>query len=266
MQDKIMEIIQQLDGTMGVYISDFAGKKQFTYNTAEVFPSASLIKVPILVELFLRNFKQEFSLDDVIELTNDDIVGGAGVIQHLSAREYTIRDLATLMIIQSDNTATNVLIDFLGVDRINATIQELGLEDTYSSGKLMVVPHPYPRRSSTSPRDMAQLFRLLGEGKIHSWLLCDRILDILKKQMLNDMIPKYLPLAEGEETVGKPAAAAVAHKTGGITGVVHDAGIVYNPVRDFIIVGMCKGLKDENAGVEAIAKIARIAYDEMVRG
>lgn len=264
MQEKIMEIIQSVDGTMGVYIEDFAQTKRFVYNEEMVFPSASLIKVPILVELFLRNFRGEFSMDDVLTISNDDIVGGAGVIQHLSTRQYTLRDLATLMIIQSDNTATNVLIDFLGVDRINETIQDLGLKETYSSGKLMVVPHPYPRRSSTSPRDMAKLLRLLGEGQIHSWLLCDRILDIMKKQMLNDLVPRYLPQWLGEETVGKPGAIAIAHKTGEISGVLHDAAIVYHPVRDFIVVGMSMGLKDANQGLEAIAQIAKIAFDEMV--
>lgn len=264
MREKILELIESVDGTFGVYIEDFARTKRFVYNEELVFPSASLIKVPILVELFLQNFNREFSMDDLLTVSADDMVGGAGVIQFLSARQYAIRDLATLMIIQSDNTATNVLIDLLGVDRINETIQQLGLKDTYSSGKLMVVPHPYPRRSSTSPRDMATLLRLLGEGKIHSWLLCDRILEILKKQMMNDMIPRYLPRWLGEETAGKPSSIAIAHKTGDITGVLHDAAIVYHPARDFIVVGMSMGLKDENQGMEAIARIAKIAFDEMV--
>lgn len=264
MEAKIMDIISQVDGTCGICIEDFTGAKRFSYNEDIVFPSASLIKVPILVELFLRNFRKEFSLDDHILVSNDDIVGGAGLIQHLSIREYTLLDLATLMIIQSDNTATNVLVDFLGIDRINETIQNLGLTNTYSSGKLMVVPHPYPRKSETSPRDMAALFRLLGEGKIHSWLLCERILEILKKQKFNDIIPKYL-MGEEEGAVGKPKSVAIAHKTGGISGVRHDAGIVYTPVRDFIIVGLTKDLRDVNAGMEAISRIARIVYDEMVQ-
>lgn len=262
MQAKVMEIIQGIEGTIGIYIEDFAGTQQFTYNADVVFPSASLIKVPILVDLMIRNYQKEFSLDDIITVKSDDIVGGAGVIQYLTGREYSIRDLATLMIIQSDNTATNVLVDLLGVERINQTIENLGLKDTYASGKLMVVPNPYPRRSTTSPQDMARLFRLLGEGKVHSWLVSERILAILKQQMLNEMIPKYLPQS-ADDVVGKPYGIAVAHKTGNITGVMHDVGIVYTPVRDFIMIGMCKGLTDENAGVEAIARIARIAYDEM---
>ena len=264
MQEKIMQIIESVEGTLGVVIEDFAGVNKFSYNADIAFPSASLIKVPILVDLMIRNYQKEFSLDDLLQIKSDDIVGGAGVIQHLSLREYSIRDLATLMIIQSDNTATNVLLDFLGVDRVNQTIEQLGLKDTYSSGKLMVVPNPYPRRSSTSPHDMTQLFRLLGEGKVHSWLVSERILDILKKQMFNDMIPKYLPQPD-DAIAGKPCSVAVAHKTGSISGVMHDAGIVYTPVRDFIIAVLCKGLADENAGMEAVAKIARIAYEEMAK-
>lgn len=263
MQEKILEIINSLVGTIGIQIEDFAGTKTFTFNADEVFPSASLIKVPILVDLMIRNYQKEFSLDEVITVTSDDIVGGAGVIQFLTRREYSVRDLATLMIIQSDNTATNVLVDLLGVERINQTIENLGLKDTYSSGKLMVVPNPYPRRSTTSPRDMAHLFRLLGEGKVHSWLVSERILAILKQQMLNEMIPKYLPQPT-DDVAGKPSGIAIAHKTGNISGVMHDAGIVYTPVRDFIMVAMCKGLADETAAIEAIARIARIAYDEMV--
>ncbi len=266
MHEQIMKIIEELAGTIGVYIEDFAGTRGFTYNEGAIFPSASIIKIPILVELFLRNFAKDFALDDVITISNDDIVGGSGIIQHLSLREYTLRDLAKLMIIQSDNTATNVIVDLLGVERINETIQKLGLVDTYSSGKLMVIPHPYPRVSSTTPQDMALLLRLLGEGKIHSWLLCNRVLEIMQAQMLNEMIPKYLPHGNTEDTVGKPDAMTVAHKTGGITGVVHDVGIIYNPIKDFIFVGMCKDLQDENAGMEAIAQIARIAYNEMVYG
>lgn len=263
MDEKIMKIIADLDGTVGVYIEDFTGTKGFTHQEGLVFPSASIIKIPILVTLFLRNFAGEFSLDQKINITEDDLVGGAGVLQYLENRQYTIRDLATLMIIQSDNTATNLLIDFLGVDEINQTIKNLGLHDTYLSGKLMVIPHPYPRVSSTTPQDMAYLLRLLGEGKIHSWLLCHRVLEIMKKQMLNDMIPKYISLGSMEATVGKPNPLAIAHKTGAISGVVHDVGIVYHPGRDFIFVGMCKDLANEKQGIEAIAKIAKIAYDEM---
>lgn len=263
MDENIMKIIADLDGTMGVYIEDFRGTKGFTYNEGLVFPSASIIKLPILIELFLRNFAGELSLDQKINLTEDDLVGGAGILQYLSNRQFTLRDLAILMIIQSDNTATNLLVDFLGVDQINQTIQNLGLQDTYLSGKLMVIPHPYPRVSSTTPQDMAYLLRLLGEGKIHSWLLCQRVLEIMKKQMLNDIIPKYISLGWTEETVGKPSPLAIAHKTGAISGVIHDVGIIYNPGRDFIFVGMSKDLTDEKRGMEAIAQIAKIAYDQM---
>ncbi|WP_348775016.1 serine hydrolase [Psychrobacillus sp. NEAU-3TGS] len=127
--DKINQLTEQSKGIWGIVIEDLYGDERWELNGDELFYAASVIKVPIMVAVFSAVERDEISLTAEIILKEDDFVGGSGVIQHLTpGTALSICDIVMLMIIQSDNTATNILIDLVGVEPIVQTMKEAGME------------------------------------------------------------------------------------------------------------------------------------------
>jgi len=154
-----------------------------------------------------------------------------------------------LMIIVSDNVAANIAIQRIGIENVNTYMRQLGLRKTVLQRKLM--DFEARRRgldNVTSPRDMADLLQKLAEETMLDKESCEKALAIMKHQQVRDRIPRYLP-----------AGTPVAHKTGEITGIRHDVGVVLGN-RPYIISAMSKDLKDEQKGAEAIARISQAVF------
>jgi len=245
------------------------------YRADEPFPSASTIKVFVLQALLERVAADDAHLDDELVVGADDMVTGSGVLRSLTpGRRYTLRDLATLMIAVSDNTATNVLIEFLGVADVNASIQAHGWTGTYSAGKLQTssaVAAGRPPRSTTTAADLADHFARLWRGELLPPLLTAEAKAIYRKQ-------EYCELGRAIGYDGYLASIGespwrIASKSGSITGVRNDAG-VFEPVTaagaPFVVAVMTKDCVDhrfhaENLGARVVGWAAAAVFERLAR-
>jgi len=249
---KAAEIVDSVDGVFGVVVKDLKTGETFAINDGVAFTQASAIKVQVLVELYRQAAEGEIDLHEVLTLNGSDMVAGAGILRHLSGGKVamTVRDLAVMMIVLSDNTATNILIDLVGMDKVNTTMEDLGMAETRLQRKMMDrQARLEDRENIASPRDAARLLELVHRREIINEASCADIISILA-------LPK-----DGRISRHLPQGTTVANKTGSVTGVVTDIGIVELPGRPFIVAGMINWHNDRDAAEEAIAAVSRLAYD-----
>ena len=250
-ETEVKEIASRVDGVLGVTILDPATGDRISVDAGTVFTQASAIKLPVLVELMRQVEAGEQNLDEVVTLAASDIVPGSGVLQQLTPGKVSLslRDVATLMVTVSDNTATNMIIDRVGMAKVGAEMARLGLASTKLQRKMQDrTAWEENRENLSTPDDQARLLELLYKGGIlsaGSREEIDRILTIPKPGQLRTLLP------EGTK---------VAHKTGTLSGVVVDVGIVYLKDRPFIVSAMGNWLADANEAERAISEIALVAY------
>ncbi|MDU2063493.1 MAG: serine hydrolase [Sporomusaceae bacterium] len=220
-------------------------------NEAESFPSASMIKVPIFYEIMRQVAAGKLDLQESIPLKPQQVVGGAGILMEIRPTSLTIEELANLMIVISDNTATNLLIERLGMAQINETMEQLNLAETRLQRKMMdFTAAQAGRENYSSPRDLVTLFRLIYDGATLPRSICDHMLSVLKRQQVRDKLPFTWP----EEI-------PIAHKTGTLPGAEHDGGILYLPGGPYIVTIMTKNLTFNYEGLMLGARIGKILYE-----
>ena len=248
----IEEIAGEIGGTVAVSVRDVRGGIALDLRADGRLPSASVIKVAILVELMARVDEGEFSLEERALLRDEDKVPGSGVLSMLhEGLEVTLEDLAHLMITVSDNTASNVLIDRLGTEAVNERLRGLGLRKTELGRKF----YDFEARDRgldnwITAREMADLLVLIERRQAVSPAGCEKILAIMRKQQFTDRIPKLLP-----------PDTPVANKTGSITGVCHDVGIIYSPAGPLVLVVLTRGIGQQATAEGGIRHIARVVYE-----
>ncbi len=219
------------NGDVSIVIKDLDMNWSIEYNKDLATPSASLVKIPIMTAYFYAADHGKIKLDDRLELKASEKVDGSGVLKNApSGSTYTIEELIRLAITRSDNTAANMLIDAMGLDRLNGYFARFGLKATNLSRKMM----DFKSRKAgvenyTTASDMALLLEQLYRGKRLSRSSSKKCLALLSEQKINDRIPKRLPYN-----------TTVAHKTGLENGVCHDAGIVYTGKGNFLICVLTK--------------------------
>lgn len=254
----IAQINRELDGTMGVAILDLTNGRTLLLNSDAVFAQASSIKVAVLAELYCQQQQSDEGkpgksrLTDLYTVNADDLVADSFIMGGLTpgVTRVTNRDLATFMVAVSDNSATNVLIDRVGTDNVNAMLASLGLTHTRLQRKMMDIKAAQAGRENLStPREMMTLLADLYQGKVLNKTLTDDFFKVLSTPKASD-IPRNIP----DDVV-------IANKPGELAGVRNDVGIVFVPNRPFVIVVMTAYLKRERDGNEAIARIAGAAYD-----
>ncbi len=230
----------------------------------EPFVAASTIKVPILVALYDAAARGELRLDELCRLTPEDQVTGSGVLQLLSAGvRLPLRDVAELMITVSDNTATNMILDRVGTERVNACMQSLGLRRTRVWRKLQVIPAAIAEPNTVTAAELARLLELLARGRAVSWDASRRMVATLKRQQINDALPSRLPAPEdgGDPAVGALPQWELAHKTGGIVGHQHDVGLLYLPRRTVLVCVLTRNCGSAREARGLIAEVGRAVFD-----
>lgn len=248
----IEEIAAEIGGVIAVAVRDISRGRALDLRPEEVFPSASVIKVPILVELMARVEAGELRLDQRVRLRDADRVDGSGVLPMLhEGLELTLEDLAHLMITVSDNTASNMLIDLLGCDRINARLAGLGLTRTQLQRKF----YDFEAREKgldnwATAAELADLLVGIERREVVSAAASERMLAIMKRQQFDGKIPKLLP--PGTE---------VANKTGTISTANHDIGIIYAPDGPLALAVLTRDIAASAVAEGGIRHIARLAYD-----
>ncbi|MFH1453063.1 MAG: serine hydrolase [Armatimonadota bacterium] len=246
---EVSTLIKGVKAKFGIAVTDLNKKNLFLYNADEVFPAASIIKIPILIELLCQVQKKKNNLKKRDTLKNSDKVGGSGVLQFMdNDLKPTVLDLAKLMIIISDNTATNMLIDILGMDAVNKMMRSLGIVKTVLGRKLHIDPKALTSKNFATPRDIMILLEKIYDKNFMQPKYRDMALNILSEQQYNDKI-----------SADFPEDVKFAHKTGEINSVRSDAGIVLNKDNPFIIVVLTKNVENIKKVDQIISKIGLLA-------
>jgi len=257
LETRVDEIANRLDGVMGVAILDLTDGRVLLRNADRVFPAASSIKIAILLELYRQDqeartgAKGKAKLDDIYTFDPKDLVEDSRIMAGLTAgvTRVTNRDLAQFMVTVSDNAATNVLIDRVGKDNVNAMLHSLGLSKTMLRRKMMDVAAA--RRGDenvATPQEMVRLLEAIYKEKVLDKQATAEFIKQLSTSK-QSYIPRYLP-----ENV------QVANKPGELEAVRTDSGIVYAQNRPFAISVMTAYDRDEKAAGRAISDVALEAY------
>jgi len=223
---QILQKLSAFRGETGLVVKDLQTGWTFLHNDETLFPAASLIKIPIMVACFKAVEEGRLDLREKYVLQRRDRVGGSGLLRRMrNGRVFSYEELIDYMVTHSDNIATNVLIDRLGFDYINLVFKQLGLKDTVLNRKMIDFrARENGQENYTSAREMAELLEKIYQGRCFNAEISARCLEVLKRQKINDRLPRFLP-----------REAMVAHKTGQEREVCHDAGIVFSPHGDYII-------------------------------
>jgi len=218
-------------GTVGLVVKDLDTRWEITFNKDTLIPSASLVKMPIMLSCFYAAADGKINLKDSVNLKFSDKVAGSRVLgREPAGSSFTVEELLNPMITQSDNAAANTLIDFLGFDTLNVYFKKMGLKNTNIARKMMDFKERREGRENyTTARDMAYLLEGLYYKKFLNKDVSENCLELLSQQKINDRIPRKLP-----------RGLLVAHKTGLEKYVCHDAGIVFTRKGNFLICVLAK--------------------------
>ena len=266
LEKRIAAELASYDGQMSIYVDDMRG------NTIEIgidekFEAASTIKTYILACLFDQIEKGQASLDEVLTYKKEHYINGSGLMRDMSfGATFTVKDAAMLMIIISDNIATNMMIDYLGLDAINACIQELGCKDTILHNPIDF--DKYEKLGTTTPRDYASMFVRLAKGELISEKASEQMRDIFRRQHYNSTLTRFFPqyLLDSEDT-GEEELIYVASKSGSMDACRNDGGIVHTPYGEYVIVIMNKNFSDpvyhsDHPAQVYGAKVSRLILDQ----
>ena len=247
----LKEIVAQTRGVTGVAALDLTTGESFGINETLVFPQGSAIKIPILMEVWKQAREGAFRLEDRRPVPKEVMVAGSGVLQFFSdgRSELSIRDLAVLMIVLSDNTATNILIDLVGKDRINRTMAALGCEHTKVQRRMIdEAASARDEENVSTPSEAVRIMKILHDGTFLDRKECDEMLEILK-------YPKG-----GGIKRGLPPSVPVAFKPGGIAGVETEWAIVYAERRPFAVAVM-RNYGSSQDSTDPMKDIGALLYD-----
>jgi len=287
-QRELERLVAEVDGSVGVAAWRVGKPDQaIGVNMDELYPTASTFKIPLIYALYQMTDRDEIVLSKRVTIEESDRVPGSGVLQDLDpGLSPTIRDLAVLMTVVSDNQATDLLYNIVGTARIHAALDGLQLtrtrvpmntrsllfdyvgldannpDHTYDESIRRMKADEYnldgiawsdkegSGNDLTTPREMTALCDAIEQGIGLSSSSRDGIIDIMKRQKFNERIP-----------AGVPEKIEIAHKTGSIKGVRNDAGIVYAPGHPYVIGVFSKNLSDEKAGVACLAELSRVVWE-----
>lgn len=233
----------------GVFVVDLETGGYVDLNGGTLYASASTIKLPILVAFFQDVDAGKVRLDEMLTLKSEMIADGSGDMQYKKVgTSFNALEVATKMMVISDNTATNMLIERLGgKDALNQRFQSWGLTTTAIRNRLPDVEGT----NTTSPKELANLLSVVNRGNLVSLSSRDRLLSIMQGNEINTLLPQ-----------GLGTGADIAHKTGNIGLLLADAGIVYLPTgKRYVIAVMVKRPFNDAAAEELIRQISRKTYD-----
>ena len=260
--------LSNIEGEIALAFTDLSYETPpILINIDDVFHAASTMKVPVMIELFKQQRAGDLSLQDSIKISNQftSIVDGSSyqlnihddsddIVYKYIDSTLTIHELIIAMITVSSNLATNILIELVSAKKVNETMRSFGTTNmTILRGVEDQKAFDKGLSNTTTAKDLNVIMKGLALQSFLGSKECDAMISILKQQKWNDMIPKYLP-----------HHVDIAHKTGAITGVHHDAAIIYLPNGGaYTLILLSKNMKNFEKGTEQLAKISKTIYDFM---
>ncbi|MBF8293976.1 MAG: Serine hydrolase [Bacteroidetes bacterium] len=266
----VHQMLETVPGFFAVAFKPGGDTAALLINERAMFHAASTMKTPVMIEVFRQARKGQFSLDDSVSVRNEfkSIVDGS--LYELDLKDdsddsmykriggkASVRELIHQMIIVSSNLATNILMGLVGAEKVTGTMRRLGAHDIevlrgVEDGKAF----ERGMNNRTNAYDLLLILEAIAEGRAVDPSSSKAMVDVLLAQQFGDLIPALLP-----------PNVRVAHKTGSITGVEHDSGIVYLPDgRRYVLVLLSKDLKNLQEGKQALARVSKRIYDFMIEG
>lgn len=281
---RLRRLARRLDGVLGVGVKTTWDGEEVYVEPDRPFPTASVFKIPVLIEVLLQAEEGRLSLDEKVAVTEALKSPGSGVLKELSSSpEFSLSDLAMLMIIISDNSATDVLVQRVGSEAINRRLASWGFEVTrvpmdcrrllfelagrpdgpytpemrvevekaLRTRERTFIGRAYADRDNnlTTPREMIRLLEMLVADRPLPPRVREQALSYMRKQQIRDRLPLHLP-----------PAADLAHKTGSLSGIRNDAGILFVPRGPVLVCAFTRDLRDDLAGSAAVAEVGRLVY------
>jgi len=254
LENELKEIIEKCDEDISMLVKNLSSDEiLLNYNGEKIYPSASIIKIPIMIEALSKADDLQIPLLSKIKIKDSDKVDFS-IITEQNLTQCTVLELITWMIIDSDNTATNVLIDLLAMDKINERINSLAMKDTKLQRKMMDFEAIKEGKNNyTSLKDMLVVMEGLYRGKIINKEVSKRAIDIMKNQRDNSMLKRYIT----ENVV-------VANKTGELDNLNNDVGIFYTKRADYFIGIFVHKAQNNQKAHEIIGKLSKKVYDYFI--
>ncbi len=230
-----------------------------------VFPTASVVKVAIVAELLAQTEEGRIDLAETVTVTGDALVAGSGALAQLTpGLRLPLRDLAFLTLSISDNTASNLCLAAVGgSDAVNARMRSWGMSETviHRPIRFKLGPNDPPHTATGTPADFARLLSLAARGALHSPVVSRALLDLMAHCASDELLPRYLEVnpCASDLSVDAPPFA-IRHKTGAVTGVRNDAGVIYKGADALVVAAFTKGVTDTrwtaaNRGCETVARV-----------
>jgi len=264
---KVRELLESQNGTFAIAFKNLEDGNEILINEDEIFHAASTMKTPVMIEVYRKKMIGEISLDDSIFVKNEfESIVDKSTFQLSEfddsdkntydkiGRYISLRELVFDMITISSNFATNLVIKYIGAENINNTMSDIGAKNiNVLRGVEDIKAFEKGLNNTTSARDLLVIYEKLASGKVLNRDLSNEMVEILKNQKYDDIIPKYLP-----------KEIEVAHKDGWINGVRHDSGIVFleNGV-SYVLILLSKNLDNELEGADMLAKVSLEIYNHI---
>ena len=252
LEESIHDVDRKLDGVMGVYIVDFKTGQTISLHADQVFPTASSIKIAVLLELYHQAQTGKLNLTDLYTVNSADLVADSYIMNGLTpgVTRITLRDLATMMMAVSDNSATNVLIDRVGMNNVNALMDSLGCKHVRLQRKMMDLKAASEGRENlATPAELVAIVRAAYEGKVLNPKMTEDFFQLLSIRKPDAFLQRDLP-----------EDLRIAAKHGELEGVRNDCGMVLVPNRPYGICVMESYLRHERDGEQAISAISLAAW------
>jgi len=269
LQSKIQTMAAQHHGKVALFATNLKSGDTVAIDADTPVATASVIKLPILLEAMLEVKAGKHKLADKITLQKDDVVQGSGVLQFFDTPLIiTFKDALTFMIIESDNTATNLVIDTVGIKNVNERMQQIALKDTYLYKKVFkpaTGPMPADQKKfglgKTTAREMARVMESIVRCELKDQTLCDSMLYMLRNQQYRNLVPHYIETSDTSEGL-----SLIANKTGSLDAVRNDVAVVYSKNGPIIISAFTYDNEDqrwnnENGAELLVARMARIIME-----
>ena len=267
LENKITNLLKSHKGSFAVALKNLDDGNTILINENEIFHAASTMKTPVMIELFKKKYNGEISFEDSLQIKNEfkSIVDGSKfalssfddsdeIIYKKLGKYVSIRELISAMITKSSNFGTNLLIDYINVKNVNKTMRDMGAENiNVLRGVGDLKAFDKDLNNTTSAKDLLVIYEKLAMGSLINPSTSNEMVEILKNQVYKDIIPKYLP-----------DNVKVAHKTGWISGVRHDSGIVFlENGKKYVLILLSKNLDDDIEGAEFLAKISLEIFNHL---
>lgn len=248
--DLLAPAVAKAPADVSIVVQDLNDGTCTTFDAYKDMPAASVDKLPVLIEVFHQIQQHKLTLDTKIKLTNADRDHGWGLIDNMrTGKAFTVKKLLALMIDNSDNTATNMLIRRVGLKSVNEEAKALGLDGTKLPTDIRTDKHDVILGLRTCAGDVAKMYSMMYQGTLIDSASSAQMLEILANQHENNLIPQLLP-----------AGIKIAHKTGTINDAVNDGGIVYTNDHRYVIVVMTANATSLHAAKNFIRTVSRQVF------